>query len=75
MQAVIGIMRRIAVRGRVMRIIGGRMRVRLSVAARSRSHSNCYSEYGSRTPIIGWASRAVIAGSNWNNATNWWLDA
>jgi len=39
LRAVIGVVRRIAVRGRVLRIVGGRIRIRLSVAARSRSHS------------------------------------
>jgi len=43
LRAVIGIVRRVAVRGRVMRLLGGRLRLRISVAARSRSHSSRYS--------------------------------
>ena len=42
LRAVLGMMRRIAVRGRVMRVVGGRLRLRISVAARSRSHSSRY---------------------------------
>lgn len=70
LRAVVGLMRRFAVRGRVVRVIGGRLRLRVSVAARSRSLCSSYSVCGRRIPVIGRASRAVIAGSNWNNATN-----
>ena len=44
-RAAIGVMRRLAVRGRVMRMFGGRLRLRISVAARSRSHSSRYVNY------------------------------
>ena len=45
LRAVGGIMRRIAVRGRVLRVVGGRLRIRMSVAAWSRSHSSRYVNY------------------------------
>ena len=68
LRAVLGLLRRLAVRGRVLRIVGGRIRVRISVAARSQSLCSSYSVCGRRIPVIGWASRAVIAGSKWTNA-------